>query len=299
MNKTMTPKQLAANRRNATKSTGPKTPEGRAASKLNALKHGILSQEVLVRGRVLRESARELAALHQRFRDDLQPVGPVEEMLVDQIVTAHWRRRRALTAEAGEIALSVDGGQWERNRGPDSMALWLRWGATTGDPVPRMEESSFGLRLVENKVRELRRQVEQPGGLTEAIVEAGKFCGHPNHLSRDLEKLRLELERDTEGLEPEALRARNRERAVRLLDQKLSMLEWQQARCEEREAKEEAAKQAAAVLPSMETLEKIARYETKLERQLHRAMLQLERLQRRRQGEAVPVPMAVELSGRD
>lgn len=42
-NKMMSPAQVAANRRNAQKSTGPKTPEGRAVSKMNALKHGIFS----------------------------------------------------------------------------------------------------------------------------------------------------------------------------------------------------------------------------------------------------------------
>jgi len=42
-------KQAEANRRNALKSTGPKTPEGKDAVRLNALKHGLLSQEVLSR----------------------------------------------------------------------------------------------------------------------------------------------------------------------------------------------------------------------------------------------------------
>lgn len=41
----------------------------------------------------------------------LQPVEPLEKMLVNQIVTARWRLRRALTAEVGEVALSVDGGK--------------------------------------------------------------------------------------------------------------------------------------------------------------------------------------------
>jgi hypothetical protein len=46
-------------------------------------------------------------------------------------------------------------------------------------------------------------------------------------------------------------------------------------------------------------LDKIMRYETKLERQLHRAMNQLEWLQqRRRVGEAVPPPLALEVSER-
>jgi hypothetical protein len=76
----------------------------------------------------------------------------------------------------------------------------------------------------------------------------------------------------------------------------LRSISWTKSRCEEREEKEEEARQAAAVLPSMEVLEKILRYETKLERQLFRAMLQLERLQRMRQGEAIAAPFAMEVS---
>src|ERR1044072_9439541 len=114
MKKRMSLKQLTANQRNAQKSTGPTTANGKAVSKMNALKHGILSKEVLVSGTNFKESRREFEKLHRRFWESLEPVGPVEEMLVDQIVTAHWRLRRALTAESGEIALSVDGGQWER-----------------------------------------------------------------------------------------------------------------------------------------------------------------------------------------
>ena len=71
MRKTMSLKQIAANRRNAQKSTGPQTPAGRAVSKMNALKHGILSKEVLVRGMFIKENSREFAALHQRFWEDV------------------------------------------------------------------------------------------------------------------------------------------------------------------------------------------------------------------------------------
>ncbi len=54
----------------------------------------------------------------------------------------------------------------------------------------------------------------------------------------------------------------------------------------------------AAVLPSAEELEKIQRYETKLGRQMFRAMAQLERLQRMRQGESLPAPLTLEISDR-
>jgi len=52
------------------------------------------------------------------------------------------------------------------------------------------------------------------------------------------------------------------------------------------------------VLPTPAVLDKLMRYETMLQRQLHRDMNQLERLQRRRLGEAVPPPLAVAMSGR-
>jgi hypothetical protein len=57
-------------------------------------------------------------------------------------------------------------------------------------------------------------------------------------------------------------------------------------------------KVVAAVLPSVAVLEKIQRYETKLERQMFRAMAQLERLQRMRLGESLPAPLTVEVSER-
>jgi CRISPR/Cas system-associated endonuclease Cas1 len=73
---------------------------------------------------------------------------------------------------------------------------------------------------------------------------------------------------------------------------------WRKRDCEEREKLEEAAQQAAAELPSPEVLDKILRYEAALERQLYRAVNQLERLQRRRQGENIPAPLTMEISAR-
>ena len=75
--------------------SGPKTPEGKAVSKLNALKHGILSQEVLIEG----EDENTLKSLSEALIDELKPVGPIEEMLVDRIISSLWRLRRSVNAE--------------------------------------------------------------------------------------------------------------------------------------------------------------------------------------------------------
>ena len=57
-------KKAEANRRNALKSTGPKTPEGKDAVRLNALKHGLLSRETLLPG----EDEEALRELGERLR---------------------------------------------------------------------------------------------------------------------------------------------------------------------------------------------------------------------------------------
>ncbi len=74
-------KQVQANRRNALKSTGPKTAEGKATVRLNAMKHGLLSQEVLLPG----EDEAAFAELGERLRAELQPVGELESMLVEAL----------------------------------------------------------------------------------------------------------------------------------------------------------------------------------------------------------------------
>ena len=295
MSKATSAKQIAANRRNAQKSTGPKTAEGLAASKMNALKHGILSREVLVRGRYVQEDEKELEELHGRFREALQPEGPVEEMLVDQIVTCHWRLRRALTAEAGEIALSVDGGQRRRGQGMDPAVQWLAWNAG-GDPAYAMEQSTTGLGILIDYLEELRARVEAEGGLTAEALEQlrGRFGGKPNSLLLMLESLRGRDGDGSGGL----LRTDQKQGVLGFLERKLECLKRARQRRDEEDYYLEEAGRAAAVLPSAQVLEKISRYETKLERQLHRAMAQLERLQRMRRGEDVPAPVSVNLNDR-
>jgi hypothetical protein len=67
-------KQIQANRRNALMSTGPKTPQGKAAARQNALSHGLLSREMLVPG----EDEAALKELSEHLSDELRPVGDLE-----------------------------------------------------------------------------------------------------------------------------------------------------------------------------------------------------------------------------
>ena len=84
-------KQLEANRLNALKSTGPRTSEGLAISSKNALKHGLLSAEVVIPG----EDPAEFASFRQAMLGDLSPVGQLEFMLADRIVGSFWKLKRS------------------------------------------------------------------------------------------------------------------------------------------------------------------------------------------------------------
>jgi hypothetical protein len=89
-----TEKQTIANCLNALKG-GVKTAEGKNAVRLNAVSHGLLSNEALVPG----EDGCRLAELQARCRAELQPVGELETILVERIISSTWRLKRAVKVE--------------------------------------------------------------------------------------------------------------------------------------------------------------------------------------------------------
>lgn len=73
-------------------STGPRTAEGKVQSRVNALKHGLLAETVVVSPT---ESPEEFFELYADMHRDLNPEGRLEETLVDRIITLTWRLCRA------------------------------------------------------------------------------------------------------------------------------------------------------------------------------------------------------------
>ena len=92
-----TQKQLDANRRNAQKSTGPRTPEGLAAVRLNGLKHGLCAETLVLEG----ESESDFHTLLDSLYAEHGPATPTEELLVSQLAMAAWRLRRLYNMEGG------------------------------------------------------------------------------------------------------------------------------------------------------------------------------------------------------
>jgi hypothetical protein len=89
--------QIKANRLNALKSTGPKTAEGRAKSRMNALKYGLSAKQLTI----FDEKEKDLSDLISELFEDYQPVGAREEELTRQLALGFWSLRRIRRAEAG------------------------------------------------------------------------------------------------------------------------------------------------------------------------------------------------------
>ncbi len=104
----LSPRQLAARRASAQKCTGPRTPAGKATARLNALKHGFFSCDVV--NRVLDGSARaeEFNAILDALLEDFQPQSARERILVDEVAACCWRIRRVLRYECRESWVHED-----------------------------------------------------------------------------------------------------------------------------------------------------------------------------------------------
>ncbi len=93
-------KQHEANLRNASRSTGPVTTEGKAAVRLNALRYGLRARSLLLPG----EDPEEFERLFAGLEADWRPQNQTERLLVEQMAVAQWKLARL---EAGECSLLV------------------------------------------------------------------------------------------------------------------------------------------------------------------------------------------------
>src|SRR5262245_47080817 len=104
--------RAAINRRNAAKSTGPRSPEGKRSAKFNALKHGLTAATPVLPGEDP-EAFRRLEA----WAEALDPADVVERFLVEQAATASWKLERADRVEAARLAAAVRGAADARRAG--------------------------------------------------------------------------------------------------------------------------------------------------------------------------------------
>lgn len=124
--------QIRANRLNAQKSTGPRTAEGKAAASQNAAKHGLLAEQVVIKG----EDPAEFEGYRDRMLEELAPVGAVETMLAERAAGLAWRLRRAERLQSAVFATVY-------RENADDIVLWPKHGLPI-KPGPGEDEVVLG-----------------------------------------------------------------------------------------------------------------------------------------------------------
>ena len=300
MEKKTSQRKIESNRQNGLKSTGPKTTEGKRAVRYNALKHGLLAKEVVIDSGDGKENRADFETLLSQLQEDRQPVGMLEELLVEKIASLYWRLARVYRAEKGEIQERFDAVSSQRL----ADARWLETkpsapSSLDWDPV------TYGIAVLED----IRHDIEEKGRISEDNSEPFLRGGYEPAEVELTELISLTCMTDGPDAEPtgsEILHPDVRTRIIELIDEEMGRLTEQRTRSEAEEELKREAKVPALVLPALPlavlslplkaNADKILRYETAVEKQFYRAVNELERLQRRRLVDIVPPPINVELS---
>jgi hypothetical protein len=289
--------QIRARRR----ASGPRTAIGKQRSRVNAETHGIFS-----RGRIVGdESAREFKFLLQGLVDDLKPEGTLETILVDQLATILWRRRRVLRAESAEIDKAI------RNSAMDTYIaqaaeVWdrVRSGEATGgilkyqDNPLLLREAILMLSVERYRLKEFGFRRDPPWILRRLYgldhEDAAPF-GTIFHMYLHCAQSEGRPENSVSQADVESEEDRKNQ-MLRILDDEIKRLEELRelslALCFERIE----YNKLTHLVPPPAVSERLLRYETHLSREFDRTLSQLERLQRMRLGLPIGPPINLRLS---
>ena len=100
-----TAQQRVVNRMNAQKSTGPRTAAGKSASRLNAARHGLTGETILLPG----EDPAALSEMHDEVIANLRPESRLETQIAEHVVGVLWRLQRLSHIEDGIFAWEIYG----------------------------------------------------------------------------------------------------------------------------------------------------------------------------------------------
>jgi hypothetical protein len=295
--------------------TGPRTPAGKQRSRLNALKHGLFAEAVILEG----ESREDFELLHCQLAETLQPVGSLEQMLVEKLAVTTWRYRRFLKAESAEITRT--GMQLDSTDGDGVRTLMLArslWQDTGSIQKAFLMHKEEDLLARAKELEQLRERILTDGldwkRDREVLIE---FYGGSIQESEPANGQATLEEEDDNGARAGAessLVAEYRElaqqtsdadqhsksRAAREMTEKLTQqIEAMKSigmRAHWRNEKMRDLRGRAGLIPEERSSDRFLRYEAALERIFDRTLTQLERLQRMRLGQPTIPPVKVEVA---
>ena len=293
-------RKAKANRRNAQLSTGPRDTTN---SRMNALKHGILSNQAFIAVGEGKEDPVLFKEMQTALMDDLAPIGALEYLLVDQVMTYTWRQLRVIRFEnatireqSGTVTEDREDGAGRPIAIPGTLIVHQD-GILRKVPEPSTKQAEKDLQALGHEdplkvlsqvwmrvfsvaeqeysvdIRDLLNldglwsdQKSYPGDKVRKVISAACKLGAISELEF------WNAVRDSAQLE---------------YDQESKKLEHQHRALER--------KRLLACLPGEDDLRKIGRYESHLIRQFYRALHELQRIQSARLGHRPPAPLAIDV----
>lgn len=279
------------------KATGPRTEGGKQRASQNAITHGILSKAIVLRG----ESKSEYELLLNGLWQSQQPVGRLEEILVEKLATIIWRQRRFLEAEGAEIRKNQDTAESDRLNRRAEADEQLAFTREYQSLILQIQDPDILERCLKLLI-ELREGIEKRGfDYKRDTLILSKIYGTrgAKQLHEDLYGVYDKLFNTSRGttVQGEGLKSEDQgQEMLREIDKEIDrLMSYKQT-----EASLEAERTRLEIhrhsVPFASVLDRLLRYEASLERVFDRTLSQLERQQRMRAGQPVPPVLKVELS---
>ncbi len=290
-NRAISERKVEANRRNASKSTGPRTTRGKRHSRRNAIKHGLCVEHLETFP--AKEKAEELRGLYTRLVNELHPVGFLEESAVERIAVCQWRLKRAWQFENAAIcgneqpALErvdqVAKGAVRISQGNGEVMSLLRSAQSQiqqdGKLSHELKEKLFAADQFFRKVwPAFQEYAEQRAAETDNAL--AKRMARDSGVTSSASKMLL-------ASDPASQQERRRFLALTEVECAIETFERLPRMIEEHVARSFAPQLGQQSIPDEEALDKLIRYERAIERSLSRALEQLERLQKNRRGDVI------------
>jgi len=288
--------KAASNRRNAARSTGPRTPDGKRKAALNATRHGLRALSPVVPGLERRADWDQ----HQAsILDALEPLGALEEALADRVALLLWRLGRVVRYEREAILQGQESGR----------ALVLELGGAF-DPARLHPDDVESFAEDAHLDGELLDQL--PALPADEMVEANRVASILYRVERtldlDLDELSLPGVPEDAAIEDVTWTAGALLAAIAAMAAAGSEADgirvarstaFSDALRLGREARKNKADRLRIrrerILPDSDTLEKLSRYEAHLDRVMVRTLHELHRLQAARGRSFVPTPLALDV----
>jgi hypothetical protein len=301
-------RKIEANRNNALRSTGPRTVMGKLTASRNSIKHGFFTPDVVnVEG--FEGSREDFDALLEGLRDFYEPDNILEDFLVRNIAICFWKKERIIRAENGQIHKQLDAfaqGQAERAldaakesfseyetdfpANVSAMEIVICCDSAKSDLRKHSVGRTYLAELLKAARIEIMDDIHLSNMTAAKLFLLFDLWDHPFalaclHAASSAE----EGEGDPRASEDDGDIKDNIESSPMVaLDAQLETISLSENRAVERAILAKA--QSFLLLPA-DVIDGVIRYGSHIEKQLYRAIKELERLQRQRKGENVPPPL--------